>query len=224
MAGKARTHVLITLGVLFTVGGITRILPDRLASAENTADERSIASSGADEPAPPAAQQGAASLAGAEAMLHPASATEAGPQSPSEFCLTGEAAAALASDQTTLQTRSAELQQREIDLRAREAELRRQTEELAALQSAVETRWDEMTVNAEADIEHLTDMYSAMKPDQAAMIFNQMDPGFAAGFLRLMNSDQAGLILAGMQSDKAYVVSVQMANRNRDIRSAARKP
>ena len=33
MAGKARTHVLITLGVLFTVGGVVRILPDTLASA-----------------------------------------------------------------------------------------------------------------------------------------------------------------------------------------------
>ncbi|WP_018148364.1 MotE family protein [Henriciella marina] len=221
MAGKARTHVLITLGVLFTVGGITRIMPDMLASAENTTPETNQA----EEAAVPAALSPSTEDAPQQqASLQPAVSTEQLKALPSEFCLTGEAAAALASDQSALQARSADLQQREIDLRAREADLRRQADELSALQAAVEERWDKMTVNAEADLEHLTDMYSAMKPDQAALIFNQMDPGFAAGFLRLMNSDQAGLILAGMQSDKAYVVSVQMANRNRDIRSASRQP
>ena len=223
MAGKARTHVLITLGVLFTVGGITRIMPDMLAAAENTSPEESQAEAAA-APEPDLAASTQPALETQQATAQPAVSTQPLDALPSEFCLTGEAAAALASDQSALQARSADLQQREIDLRAREADLRRQADELSALQAAVEERWDKMTVNAEADLEHLTDMYSAMKPDQAALIFDQMDPGFAAGFLRLMNSDQAGLILAGMQSDKAYVVSVQMANRNRDIRSAARKP
>jgi flagellar motility protein MotE (MotC chaperone) len=220
MAGKAHTHVLITLGVLFTVGGVVRILPDTLASAENTSPPAAAVEAAA-SPAKPVSQPAAASNG------QPATSTvstESMEGLPSEFCLTGEAAAALASDQSVLQARSADFQQREIDLRAREADLRRKAEELSALQQAVESRWDEMTVNAEADLEHLTRMYSAMKPDQAAPIFNQMDPNFAAGFLRLMDSDQAGLILASMQSDKAYVVSVQMANRNRDIRSASRAP
>ena len=62
-------------------------------------------------------------------------------------------------------------------------------------------------------------MYSAMKADQAAQIFNQMDAGFAAGFLRLMASDQAGLIMVNMQTQKAYLVSVKLATMNDDVRN-----
>jgi flagellar motility protein MotE (MotC chaperone) len=209
MATTARTHVLITLGVLFTLGGVMRIMPGTIASAENNPDAST--------------EQGAPVDPQAEAASEP-EAVEAIAVSSSEICLTGEAANALARDQASLKERSSSLQQREIDLRAREAELTRQADELAALQQAVEDRWSEMTVNAEADIEHLTRMYSAMKPDQAAGIFNQMDPGFAAGFLRLMQSDQAGMILAGMQTEKAYVVSVKMASKNNDIRNASNTP
>ena len=214
MAGNARTHVLITLGVLFTIGGITRILPQTRAVAEENASEVA-------EPATPATARDAASETKPAAPKPAAQTTSAAPD---EICLTGEAASALASDQAALKERTAALQQREIDIRAREAELKRQADELAALQQAVEERWDTMTVSAGADIEHLTQMYSVMKPDQAAGIFNQMDPAFAAGFLRLMQSDQAGLILASMQPDKAYVVSVKMANKNSDVRSAAEMP
>lgn len=55
MAGKARTHVLITLGVLFTVGGVVRILPDTLASAENTSPPAAAVEAAA-SPAQPAEQ------------------------------------------------------------------------------------------------------------------------------------------------------------------------
>ena len=47
-----------------------------------------------------------------------------------------------------------------------------------------------------------------------------MDPAFAAGFLRLMPSEQAGLILASMDSKKAYVISVKLATMNADVRNA----
>ena len=57
-----------------------------------------------------------------------------------------------------------------------------------------------------------------------AAIFDQMDPAFAAGFLRLMQSDQAGMILAGMDTSKAYVVSVRLASLNDDIRAAPANP
>ncbi|HIK66332.1 MAG TPA: hypothetical protein EYG02_15085, partial [Henriciella marina] len=115
MAGKARTHVLITLGVLFTVGGVVRILPDTLASAENTSPPAAAVEAAA-SPAQPAAQSTEAAR-GEQAT--PNVSTEPMAALPSEFCLTGEAAAALASDQSVLQARSADFQQREIDLRAR---------------------------------------------------------------------------------------------------------
>ena len=61
-------------------------------------------------------------------------------------------------------------------------------------------------------------LVKTMKPKQASIIFNQMDPVFAASFLRLMDSNNAGLIMANMESKKAYTISVIMANRNADMR------
>ncbi|MEQ9314239.1 MAG: hypothetical protein RLN72_00220 [Henriciella sp.] len=207
MAGSgARTHVLITLGVLFTIGGATRILPSTLASAENTKAEEVSLAAASTEHTPD---------------THAAPATPPKAAGPTEVCLTGEAAEALTSDQDALKARADALQEQELELQARKQDLDKQAAELAALRETIDERWNTMSTSADNDITHLAQMYSAMKPDQAASIFNQMDPGFAAGFLRLMPSDQAGLILAGMQSEKAYVVSVRLASKNGDIRSAS---
>jgi flagellar motility protein MotE (MotC chaperone) len=46
-----------------------------------------------------------------------------------------------------------------------------------------------------------------------------MDSGFAAGFLRLMVPDQAGLVLANMEAEKAYLVSIKLATMNDDVRT-----
>jgi flagellar motility protein MotE (MotC chaperone) len=70
-------------------------------------------------------------------------------------------------------------------------------------------------------MDHLARMYGTMKPDQAASIFNQMDSDFAAGFLRLMRSEQAGMILAGMETKKAYAVSLRLAAMNEDVRNSS---
>ncbi|MEE9328952.1 MAG: hypothetical protein V3V30_02350 [Parvularculaceae bacterium] len=64
-----------------------------------------------------------------------------------------------------------------------------------------------------ADIIHLTKMYENMKPKQAAEIFDKMDPVFAAGLLHGMKSNQAGLVMANMSPEKAYIISVMIANR-----------
>lgn len=204
MAGSGtRTHVLITLGVLFTIGGVTRILPSTLASAEDTKLEE-------------------ASFAAKPAEAVPVAYDEKPAEKrANEICLSGEAANALASDQAALKARADALQEQEIALQARAQELDEQAAELTVLRQTIDERWQTMTTSADNDIQHLAQMYSAMKPDQAASIFNQMDPGFAAGFLRLMPSDQAGMILASMQAEKAYVVSVKLASKNGDIRSAS---
>jgi len=82
-------------------------------------------------------------------------------------------------------------------------------------------RWAEMKSESDSDLKHLAQMYGSMKPDQASLIFNEMDTNFAAGFLRQLPSDQAGLILANMDTEKAYIVSVRLASMNDDIRTSA---
>jgi len=192
------SHVLLTLGVLFTIGGATRFLPGDLAFAENLG--RSTAQSGAaTDPAGPAAIGGTG---------------------PSEVCFTTESAAMVAEDQWLFESQKEELKNEKLALQSWEKELETQTAELQALQTTLEARWQEIQGASDQDIRHLAGMYSAMKPDAAASIFNQMDPAFAAGFLRLIPSEQAGLILANMDAKKAYVISVKLATMNADVRNA----
>jgi len=197
------SHVLLTLGVLFTIGGATRFLPNGLAFAEDIG--LTPAASGVE----PAAKAASSPVGEAD-----------GKTGPSEVCFTTESAAMVAEDQWLFESQKEELKNEKLALQSWEKELQTQTVELQTLQSTLEARWQQIQSASDEDIKHLAGMYSAMKPDSAASIFNQMDPAFAAGFLRLMPSEQAGLILANMDSKKAYVISVKLATMNADVRNA----
>ncbi len=206
-----RSHVLLTLGVLFTLGGATRFLPDNIASAESSAVPASAAvGETSTSPAP--------TLPGAPTELTEKKATR---ETPGEVCFTGETAALLSEDQWLFESSEQSLKEEKLALQAWKAELEKQTIDLKAVQAALDARWQEMQLASDSDIKHLAEMYGTMKAEQAASIFNQMDPGFAAGFLRLLPSEQAGLILASMETEKAYVVSVKLATMNDDVRSGA---
>lgn len=201
MAIKAanRSNVLLTLGVLFTLGAATRLVPANIADARE-AD--------ADQPAEAAATQTVSAVPTASQSV----------PIEGQICFSEDLSAALAADQSRLQTETEKLAAKELDLQAMEAELAETRADLIALQASLETRWENMQAFASEDLNHLAQMYGAMKPDQAATIFDQMDPGFAAGFLRLLNSEQAGLIMANMESQQAYIVSVRLASLNEDLR------
>lgn len=205
MSDSKRSHVLLTLGLLFTIGGAARFLPSSLASADSIAPSEEASAShptdhgdGTGQPVP----------ARTVTLSEPAASA----------CFTRETAELMARDQELIETEKKALEEERLALQAWEARLSTQTEELMGVQDALEARWQEMKVTSDEDIQHLAQMYGSMKPDQAAQIFNQMDPGFAAGFLRELSSEQAGLILASMDTSKAYVVSVQLASMNDDIR------
>lgn len=204
-----RSNVLLTLGVLFTIGGATRFLPDALAFAEQAP------AAGTNATAAPAASEAAPADTAASA---PAASSKG---NLTEVCFSSESASLLEEDQWLFEAEREDIKQQKLELQTRENQLAQQTAELKVLQETLEARWQEMQASSDQDIEHLARMYSAMKPDQAALIFNQMDAGFAAGFLRLMASDQAGLILANMEAQKAYLVSVKLATMNDDVRNMA---
>ena len=193
-----KSNVLLTLGVLFTLGAATRLVPTNLTQA--TAAESAEATTTTDQ----------ASIEADAAQL------VASPEG--QVCFGEDLSSQLASDQLRLKTETEELEERQLELQAWEAELAQTSADLTALQASLETRWQDMQSFANEDLNHLAQMYGAMKPDQAATIFDQMDPGFAAGFLRLLSSEQAGLILASMESQQAYVVSVRLASLNEDLR------
>lgn len=191
------SHVLLTLGVLFTAGGALRLLPQNEAAAEDGAR--------ASGSAPVAAQP-----------VRPAATVSA--PSADQVCFDSESAQLIARDLQANAAEAERLASQRADLNAMARDLERQAAELEALSSAVESRWRSLQAEADEDLVHLARMYGAMRADDAASIFDKMDPGFSAGFLRLMPSEQAGLILAAMDPEIAYVASLRIATMNQDIR------
>jgi flagellar motility protein MotE (MotC chaperone) len=121
-----------------------------------------------------------------------------------------------------------ELHRQRADLTIREAALDEREQLLEAIENRLRDRLAELTTArdklaetaalvddaAGKDVRHLAEMYRQMKPKQAGRIFNAMAPEFAAGFLGQIGADAAGLILASMEADKAYAVSLLLAGRN----------
>lgn len=204
------SSVLITLGALLTLGGAARLLPGALATAEATSTL----------PEAPDSALPNVNIASSEQSPETILDTAIDTDLENEFCLTGEAATRAADSLNAIEIRSNELDRRAISLNTQEAEMAQRRSELEAIESRLNKRWRAMTEEADMDIAHLSQMYGAMKPDQAAQIFDKMDAAFAAGFLRELRSEQAGLILARMEPNKAYAVSIKIAARNEDIRSS----
>lgn len=113
-----------------------------------------------------------------------------------------------------LDRREATLAERARLLEVIEKRVDEKTAALSALKDELESRLSFAETAAQQDITQLARMYETMKPQRAGEIFNAMDSGFAAGFLTQMNSESAALILANMETDKAYAASVIIAGRN----------
>jgi len=135
------------------------------------------------------------------------------PNAAESVCLTGAVAETLINERNRMDKRQVEMAKREAALKSLESKVQKDVASLDVTQKTIQTQIDKMEKVAEDDITHLVEMYKTMKPKKAAEIFDSMDPGFAAGFLREMESAQAGLIMSEMSTRKSYEVSLIIANR-----------
>lgn len=215
MTSNTRSHVLLTLGVLFTVGGATRFIPSTFAQAEGSkpADQMDVATPVSAKPTKTDRLPSPVDLSTPARPLLRAAGSK-------EVCFSGETAKLMAEDSAQLLQDREDLHDKEMSLQEWQAELKAQSAELKTIRETLEARWQTMQDESDTDLTHLAQMYGSMKPDQAAQIFDQMDPSFAAGFLRKLSSDQAGVIMANMNTEKAYIVSVKLASINGDIRNS----
>lgn len=113
-------------------------------------------------------------------------------------------------------------------LSAREADIADRERAVAAAQALVEARLTELEAvearlsaliaisdsAAETDLDRLTQVYETMPAAEAAAIFGQMDPRFAAGFLTRMAPAASATLMAELTPEQAYAVSVVIATRN----------
>lgn len=137
---------------------------------------------------------------------------------PTEQCLTGLVLETVTADMNRLELQKKEMAEREAALIAIEEKLATQMSAIEDATSVLQTNISKLKAVANEDVQHLVGMYQTMKPKQAAEIFNSMDPSFSAGFLREMNSDKAGLIMANMDARKSYAISVIIARQNAKYR------
>lgn len=126
--------------------------------------------------------------------------------------------AAIRERSAALDRREAGIAERERLLEVIEQRVEDKTAALTAVKEELEGRLSFAETAAEEDISQLARMYEAMKPKRAGEIFNAMEPAFAAGFLTQMNADNAALVLANMETEKAYAASIIIAGRNASVK------
>jgi flagellar motility protein MotE (MotC chaperone) len=128
----------------------------------------------------------------------PANATESNATSPAPAA--PEAPNATAQEQ---RTRQADLDKREADLRTLERELGAKLENLKALEAKMQKMIDEADAIRDQKIAHLIDVYSNMKPKQAAQVLSTLEESIAVKILAGMSGRKAGEILSSVDAVKA---------------------
>jgi flagellar motility protein MotE (MotC chaperone) len=133
-----------------------------------------------------------------------------------------------AASSDTLESVFLELKERQDSLDRREAMISEQRravdallmaaeKKLAALEQAEQDLRETISIAksaADSDVAQLVSVYENMKPRDAALIFEEMEPSFAAGFLSRMRADAAAKIVQGLKPATAYSISVVLAGRN----------
>lgn len=132
------------------------------------------------------------------------------------------------SDETDIEIVLSALRKREANLVSKETALRARLTALKTTDQKVSEKI-ELLKDAEAqlsatlataktaasdDINQLTILYENMKPKQAIPMFEAMEADFAAGFLSRMKPEVASQIMAGLDPQKAYAISVVVAGRH----------
>ncbi|SFJ42251.1 MotE family protein [Jannaschia pohangensis] len=103
---------------------------------------------------------------------------------------------------------------REQDFAVARQEIEVSLSRLAEAEARLANRMAQSSTAAEDDVTRLVNVYEGMKPKDAALLFETMEPAFAAGFLARMNADAASALFSNLSPEKAYALSVLMAGRN----------
>jgi len=168
-----------------------------LVQAAVAADEKPVAAQAVANPAPPAPAPAAA----------PASAAESAPVSDGEKAVLLE----LRQRRERLDTREAGLAQRESLLAAAEQKLATRIGELQALQKRLEELDAARRQREDASWQGLVKLYEAMKPRDAATIFDDLDMPVLLQVVDRMKEAKAAPVLAAMRPDKARDLTAQLA-------------
>ena len=112
-----------------------------------------------------------------------------------------------------LELRERKLAEGEALLRAAEQEVDKKIAELNALKGELENLLGKQQDMEESRIVSLVKIYEAMKPKEAATIFNTLEMDVLLAVVGRMNERKLSPILASMDPEKARTVTIQLAEQ-----------
>ncbi len=133
-------------------------------------------------------------------------------------CIDGAFLAAALEREQELSAMAMRLDTRRRELEVTEKRVAAQLGELARQQSALESAFGKAGAVAEEEAMQLVSIYEKMKPKQAALIFDQMPPEIGAGFVRRMRQNSSAQIMANMEPQNAYAISLLLAGKSSAVR------
>jgi flagellar motility protein MotE (MotC chaperone) len=117
----------------------------------------------------------------------------------------------LADRKRELDKREAELDRREEEVTKLKAEIEEKLVELKSYRNNISTLLQDRVSSDAAKVETLVQVYSNMKPSQAAKVFETMDEDLVIEILSKMKKKSAADILNLVKSDKAQVLAEKYA-------------
>lgn len=106
-----------------------------------------------------------------------------------------------------LKAREQALDKREAELRALELELDDKFQKLRAMEVKMQKMIDSAGAIQNEKMQHLVDVYSNMKPKQAAQVLETLEESIAVKILSGMSGRKAGEILSSVRPDRAAKLS-----------------
>lgn len=112
-----------------------------------------------------------------------------------------------------LDGRESRLEIREAALTEAEAQLAKRAEELEQIRQQVEQQIARLTAGDDARIAQLVKVYEAMKPKQAAEVFDRLELDLLTSVASRIREAKMAAILAAMDPEKARKVTIELARR-----------
>ena len=122
----------------------------------------------------------------------------------------------LAARRDALDQRERDLDQREALLAVAEQRVDEKVAELELVRSQIETLLGQVDEEGEAQLLGLVSIYESMRPADAATIFDGLDLEVLISVLERMRGQKSAAILAGMNPERARLVTTELARR-RDL-------
>ncbi|MGP1396873.1 MAG: MotE family protein [Inquilinaceae bacterium] len=119
----------------------------------------------------------------------------------------------LAERREELEARERALAQREALLTVAESRMQDKVGELQTVRTQIEDMLMALDEQSEAQLMSLVQIYEAMRPSDAAVIFNGLEMDVLISVLERMREQKSAPILAGMNPDQARQVTTELASR-----------